>query len=460
MKKVKVVIYTIACSFALISCSDDFLNLTPTTEASVENFYQSPGDFNLAVVACYSKLQSQMSYYTDMLEYRSDNLFLNAPTAGTQDRYDIDNFVETPSNGILQSLWANFYNNIFRCNLVLDKIGDKSFDQNLKNQYTGEAKFVRALTYFNLYRAWGGIPVTLKVVSPNEGLKIGRSSVDEIYAVITNDLKDAVNLLPPSYGAADLGRATSNAARALLGKVYLTFGKYPEARDVLSEIIGKYTLQNTPSEVFDINNEMNSEIIFAVRFSKNIVGEGHGLWYTTSDLTTTALEPGLINSYEPNDKRKDLLEYVKSGNSYVVKKYYDVLNPTTQNAGNDFIILRYADVLLLYAEALNEISFNTDPNSAALFSLNEVRKRAGIDPLSIQDVVNKDGFRKALLEERKKEFPFEGQRWYDLVRLNAVTEEMAKVNRYPETFRNVYPIPKTELERINNNSVLWQNPGY
>lgn len=460
MKKVKAIIYIIACSFTLTSCSDDFLNLAPTTEASVENFYQSPEDFNLAVVSCYSKLQSQMSYYTDMLEYRGDNLFLSAPTAGTQDRYDIDNFVETPSNGILGSLWANFYNNIFRCNLVLDKIGNKSFDQNLKNQYTGEAKFIRALTYFNLYRAWGGVPVTLKVVSPNEGLKIGRSSTDEMYTIITNDLKDAVNLLPLSYGAVDLGRATSNAARALLGKVYLTFGKHTEARDVLSEVIGKYTLQNNPSEVFDVTNEMNSEIIFAVRFSKNIVGEGHGLWYTTSDLTATALESDLVNSYEAQDKRKNLLEYVKSGNSYVVKKYYDILSPTTQNVGNDFIILRYADVLLLYAEALNEISFNADPNSVALFSLNEVRKRAGIDPLSIQDVVNKDGFRKAILQERKKEFPLEGHRWYDLVRLNAVEEEMAKVNRFPESFRNIYPIPKTELERINNNSILWQNPGF
>lgn len=454
--------YFMGLCLLISSCSDSFLDLAPKNEASVENFYRTPEEFNTAVVSCYSKLQSQIGYYTDMIEYRSDNLFLSAPTASTQDRFDIDHFNETPSNGILSSLWANFYNNIFRCNLVLDKIADKTFSETLRRQYIGEAKFIRALTYFNLYRAWGGVPVTLKVVSPKEGLTIGRSTPEEMYEVIVNDLQDAITHLPGKngYQASDLGRATSDAARALLGKVYLTFGKTEQAKSTLAELIDKYNLLSDPADVFDVNKEMNAEILFAIRFSKNVVDEGHGLWYSTPDLNVTMISPGLIDSYDNTDRRKKLLEYAKSGNAYVIKKYYDELNITTKNVGNDFIVLRYADVLLMYAEALNEISYNNDQNSAAFKALNEVHQRAGLTALKPLDLPDQTAFRKAILDERRKEFPLEGQRWFDLIRLKAVNEEMNKVNLFPAAFRNIYPIPKTELERINNTAILYQNPGY
>lgn len=459
MKVYKFIVITATVCFGA-SCSSDFLELAPKNEANVQNFYQTASDFNIAVIACYSKLQGQINYYTELSEYRSDNLYLNAPTAGTQDRYDVDHFVETPSNGILQSYWANFYNGVFRCNLVINKIDDIDFDEQLKEQYKGEALFIRALTYFNLYRTWGGVPVTLKVVSPSEALGIGRSTSEEMYHYIVDDLKKAVDYLPESYGASDIGRATSNAARALLGKVYLTFGKYEEARDILGDIIDKYTLEENPQDVFDVNNEMNGEIVFAIRFSRAIVDEGHGLWFTTSDLSVSPIAPELIGAYDNNDKRKELLEYVKSGNVYVVKKYYDELNATTQNAGNDYILLRYADVLLMYAEVLNEISYNGSDSSPALKYLNDVHTRAGLNPIKIAEVPNQESFRKAILDERRKEFPLEGHRWFDLIRMGAVEEEMHKVGLSPEKYRYVYPIPKTELERVNNNSLLWQNPEY
>jgi len=138
-------------------------------------------------------LQGQVSYFTECCEYRSDNLSLSAPTAGTQDRYDIDQFADKASNGILESAWANFNNGVYRCNLVLDKIDAADFDATLKKQYKGEALFVRALTYFNMYRLWGGIPMTDKVVTVAEALKIGRSSDQQVYDFLVGDLNQVIN---------------------------------------------------------------------------------------------------------------------------------------------------------------------------------------------------------------------------------------------------------------------------
>ena len=281
MKQIK--LYTLGLFILLIlgSCSDSFFELTPSNEISVDDFYQTADDFNQAVIACYSKLQSQVSYYTEFSEYRSDNLFISAPTTSTQDRYDIDHFVETSANGLLEDYWANFNNHVYRSNTVLDRIDGADIDESLQQQYKGEALFLRALAYFNMYRIWGTVPVTLTVVSPEKALKIGRCSEEEMYQYLSEDLEQAAELLPESFSGDDLGRATSGAANTLLAKVNLTFGKWQAAKDALEKVMGKYSLTTNPGDVFDVNNKMNSEIIFAVRFNKTVEGEGHGLWFTT-----------------------------------------------------------------------------------------------------------------------------------------------------------------------------------
>ena len=162
----------LATAFVSVACTDSFFDLEPSSSVPTDKVYKTADDFNVAVIGCYSKLQGQVSYFTECCEYRSDNLSLSAPTAGTQDRYDIDQFADKASNGILESAWANFNNGVYRCNLVLDKIDAADFDATLKKQYKGEALFVRALTYFNMYRLWGGIPMTDKVVTVAEALKI------------------------------------------------------------------------------------------------------------------------------------------------------------------------------------------------------------------------------------------------------------------------------------------------
>lgn len=464
MKKIQI-LFSAAALLGLGACGEAFFDLTPNYEVAVDNVFKTANDFDIAVKGCYAKLQGQVSYYTELCEYRSDNLYLDAPTAGTQDRYDLDQFSETPSNGILEDAWANFNNGVYRCNMVLDRIDGADFDEILKAQYKAEALFIRAYTYFNMYRLWGGVPTTRTVVSVSEALKIGRSSEEQMYEFIAGDLKQIVDneMLPASYGADDTGRATIGAARTLLAKVYLTFGHPQEAADVLEDVIGRYTLLDDVADVFSVANKMNDEVIFAVRFNKEVVGEGHGAWFSVSNLTdNSGQSPVLKALYDEQDARKPLLEYVQveGVKLCLMRKFYDTPDATTTQYGNDQILLRYADALLMYAEALNEVGYDGSPDSPALKALNDVHTRAGLDPLNITDLPDQDAFRRAVCLERQKEFPYEGQRWFDLVRMGYAAEAVAKEGHAIQSYQLLYPIPNTELERINNTQLLWQNPGY
>ena len=456
MKKYKLILF-LSTAFLSVACTDSFFDLEPSSSVPTDKVYKTADDFNVAVMGCYSKLQTQVSYFTECCEYRSDNLTLSAPTAGTQDRYDIDQFADKASNGILENAWANFNNGVYRCNLILDRIDEANFDATLKKQYKGEALFIRALTYFNMYRLWGGIPMTNKVVTVAEALKIGRSSDQQVYDFLVGDLNQVINesMLPSSYTSTDMGRVTSGAAMALLGKIYLTFHKWTEARNVLSQLIGKYSLMTTPERVFDVNNKMNDEIIFAVRFNKDVEGEGHGYWFSIINLTDdTNQTKALKECYKDGDKRKDLITYVKVEDKVcVMNKFKDVKSATYNTVGNDQIILRYAD-------ALNEISYSNLQNSEALVALNAVHTRAGLSPILITELPDQDSFRNAIMLERQQEFPYEGQRWFDLVRMGGAKEAMKAEGHIIQDYQFLYPIPKTELERINNTELLWQNTGY
>ena len=448
----------------MTSCGDSFFNLEPASSVTIDKVYKTASDYNVAVIGCYAKLQSQVNFYTECCEYRSDNLSLDAPTAGTQDRYDIDHFTEKPSNGILSSYWANFNNNVYRCNLLLDQIDGANFAENLKKQYKGEAMFIRALNYFNMYRIWGGVPATKHVVSAAEALKVARYSDEQMFDLIAGDLKEIVdnNYLPETYSSADMGRATSGAAKALLGKVYLTFHKWTEAKDILSQLIGKYQLVSPIAQVFNVDNKNNNEIIFAVHFNKEIEGEGHSYWYNLTNASDdTNQTSSLLNTFPTGDTRKDLITYVQvEKNVRLMNKFYDTKSPTFKTVGNDQILLRYADVLLMYAEALNEIQYDASEGSLALKYLNAVRQRAGISNLTVKQLPTQEKFRKGILVERQREFPYEGQRWFDLVRMGFAKSVMAENGVEIKDYQLLFPIPQQEIEKVGDKSILWQNPGY
>lgn len=460
----KILVLASLATLLMTSCGDSFFDLEPASSVTIDKVYKTASDYNVAVIGCYAKLQSQVNFYTECCEYRSDNLSLGAPTAGTQDRYDIDHFTEKPSNGILSSYWANFNNNVYRCNLLLDQIDGANFAENLKKQYKGEAMFIRALNYFNMYRIWGGVPATKHVVSAAEALKVARYSDEQMFDLIAGDLKEIVdnNYLPETYSSADMGRATSGAAKALLGKVYLTFHKWTEAKDILSQLIGKYQLVSPIAQVFNVDNKNNNEIIFAVHFNKEIEGEGHSYWYNLTNASDdTNQTSSLLNTFPTGDARKDLITYVQvEKNVRLMNKFYDTKSPTFKTVGNDQILLRYADVLLMYAEALNEIQYDASEGSLALKYLNAVRQRASISNLTAKQLPTQEKFRKGILVERQREFPYEGQRWFDLVRMGFAKSVMAENGVEIKDYQLLFPIPQQEIEKVGDKSILWQNPGY
>lgn len=211
-----------------------------------------------------------------------------------------------------------------------------------------------------------------------------------------------------------------------------------------------------------MDNKNNNEIIFAVHFNKEIEGEGHSYWYNLTNASDdTNQTSSLLNTFPTGDTRKDLITYVQVEKTVrLMNKFYDTKSPTFKTVGNDQILLRYADVLLMYAEALNEIQYDASEGSLALKYLNAVRQRAGISNLTAKQLPTQEKFRKGILVERQREFPYEGQRWFDLVRMGFAKSVMAENGVEIKDYQLLFPIPQQEIEKVGNKSILWQNPGY
>lgn len=448
----------------LASCKKGFLELEPQSETNASGFYKTAQDFGTAVAGAYASLQNYPNMYFELSSYRSDELTLGAPTAGTQDRYNIDKFNDDPSNQLLLEVWKNLYNGIARCNEVITRLPDAPVPENLKKQYDAEARFIRAYHYFNLVNFWGSVPLVLKPLTAAEATQAGKNSIAEIDATLESDLSIAIQNLPDEFTGTNTGRATSVAARTLLAKIQLRQKKYAAVKSTLQPLItagGTYDLLPDISQVFSISNKNNKEIIFAVRFNKEVPGEGHPLWLTTNSATASQVPAGLLNAYQAGDSRRNLLLYGRSGTSttYVMNKFADVLSVTNKTAENDFILLRYADVLLMYAEASNELAYAS--SGEALNALNRVHTRAGLTAYADGQLADQQSFREAIYLERRLEFPYEGHRYFDLIRTGAVKAEIKKYESIDvPDFRLIYPIPQSEIEKINNPSILSQNPGY
>lgn len=461
MKKI-IAIITI-CSFALTSCKKSFLTLVPQSQATDVAFYKTTADIQNAVNGAYAPLQSEYyGNFVDMMEARGDNVENLNPGANAGTEFNIDQFLAKSDNVDIQNTWGSIYNEISRCNNTMIHL-DVVTPASLKAQFEGELRFLRGLEYFNLVRMWGPAPLVLAPITSDDAKKLSRNSVADLYGAIENDLTQAINLLPAKYtNAPDLGRATQGAAKALLGKVYLTEKKYPQAVTILKDLISPgnsygYSLLPNVASVFDVNNKMNAEIIFAVRFNKTIAGQGHGL---AAYFNQPGLDPKLIAAYEPADARRDLLNTVTlDANDKPVKKYYDTFDPNTKYLGNDFIILRYADVLLMYAEALNEAGYSPD----AFSYLNQVRSRAGASLFTQTSLPDQASFRTAVLQERRLELPLELSRWFDLTRTNTAIAALQNSGLKPitiQSYQYLYPIPQIELNISTNKSGFTQNPGY
>ncbi len=463
--KIKHILVIAALSLVSVSCGEKFFGQFPANDITEGNFYQTDDDFNQGVYSCYAKLKTEMGFFLNELGYRSDENVLESMAVSTQDRYDLDHFAEVPSNGIVENIWNAWYNGVYRCNDVLDHMDGKEESLPNYNKYLGECLFIRSWFYFNLYRAFGVVPIARNVVAPSEAKLVPRCTEEEMYELLTGDLKRAAELLPAERSA-EKARVTKIAAWTLLGKVELTFGKYSEAKTALEkamEFEGSYGLMTDTGAAFNVSNKMNKEIIFALYYNKTN-DNGHGYWYSvTTDVKAdiTNPTPEFKAIYDATkDNRLPLIDtYVKKTSKlFAMTKWNDDYDATyTTHVGNDFPLLRYADVVLMYAEA---IGLGDKDFAAALPYLNQTRSRAGLGTLSPADVATEEAFRKELAAERGREFALEGHRWYDLVRLGLAIDHFTKLG-YNITEKNlILPIPQREIEIVNNNSILWQNPGF
>ncbi len=460
MKTIIKIALTGTLFLSLASCSDSFFEQYPSNNVTEGNFYKTDEDFNQGIYACYDKMKTQMAFYLNELAYRSDECYLESMAVSTQDRYDIDRFQEKSNNGIMKNIWNAWYNGIYRCNDVLGHMAGKTLVNG--DKYRGEALFLRSWWYFSLYRVFGGVPVTTTVVSPADAKNIARCSDEDMYNRLTEDLTEAIALLPEKRSK-EVARVTKIAAQALLAKVYLTFGKYPEAQKVLEDAMTDtgYGLMATTAQVFDISNKMNKEIIFALYYNKTN-DHGHGYWYSTNTNVLADVRnptPEFKAIYSADDNRLNLINtYTKITNSlYAMTKWMDTYDAQfTQQVGNDFPLLRYADVVLMYAEALGQ----QGNISGALTYLNKTRKRAGLAELTEAEVADKKAFIQELADERGREFALEGQRWFDLVRLDLAVDFFKARGYSVDSHNLLFPIPQDQIEIVNDKSILWQNPGF
>ena len=459
MKKILISIIVISL---FQSCEEGFLDLSPVSQANVNDFYKNANDILNGVNAAYASLQNGSLYggrdFMDLTEYRADNTFDNDPSANSGLRYNVDRFLAGADNTIFENVWRRLYLTIYRCNIVLDNIPQINMNANLSKQYQSELQFIRALSYFHLVQLWGPVPLNLKVQTTDESRLNIRNSVNEVYLAIENDLKSAAVNLPKSYPAAELGRVTSGAAKGLLGKVLLTQKKYNDAAAVLKEVIdsGDFILMPTIADVFDPKKEYNKEILFAVRFSLVNNSESHGLYY--SSQIGDFIDPALRNLYGTTDSRKamlDLRKPVGTQNQTAIKFFEE---PVNNVVGTDFPVLRFADVLLMYAEVLNEIGYQS--SGQALTYLNQVRTRAGASAYTSTALNNQATFRDAVILERRLELPLELHRWYDLVRTGKAKDALKAVGLTIQDFQLLFPIPNSQVQIYNNPAGFSQNKGY
>lgn len=458
--KIRHIIALAAATVGLVSCSEKFFEEYPSNTVTEGNFYQTEDDFNQGVYACYAKLKTQMAFHLTELAYRTEECILESMAVSTQDRYDIDHFAENSSNGILSDIWNAWYNGIYRCNDVLDHAVGKDFAK--LPQYKAEALFIRSWYYFNLWRCFGGVPVVKTVATPAEAKLVPRCSESEMYEMLMEDLTYAAANLPEARSA-EKARVTKIAAQALLGKVYLTFGKYAEAESVLTEAMSdaNFGLMPTTADAFNVANKMNKEIIFALYYNKSN-DNGHGYWYSSN----TAVEADRRNPtpefkaiFAEKDNRLALINTYRTVSSsvYPMAKWDDEYDATyTTQVGNDFPHLRYADVVLMRAEALAQ----QDKVGDAVPYLNMTRTRAGLAEAKASDFASKDAFIRELADERGREFALEGQRWFDLVRLGLAVEHFRSLGNTIEEHNLLFPIPNDQIEIVNNTDILWQNPGF
>lgn len=502
----KKTLYNIGIAAAALCFTACDMDQTPFSEVTSNKYVKDANSVNTLVIGAYNALHDAMYYEWAMTELRTDDArsYSNNSTSNTTKLIEqLDQSTITPEHEWVEKCWKGYYAVITRANNVLSYL-DKVSDEKLRSQYEGEARFLRAMEYFNLVRLWGPVFI-VKTNTPSEVARnMQRSTTEEVYQLIEEDLERIVNeqLLPEEMRSEDLGRADLVAAKALLAKVYAThYGigddHYKRAAELCQEVLKSAHIGNPQSaadlvpyeKIFSTSNEMNREIIFAVRYTAGNVGLGAPFGNLFAPLNNggnviigtangcNCPSDNIIAAYTEGDVRLNVniaqkyynattKQWVTTGNCRYPAKWVSPVT-TAFDGEKDWPIIRVGDIALLYAELENELY---GPSENALKYLNMIRQRAGVAPYQFSDVADKYSFRQAIRQERRLELAFENQRWFDLMRWG---EAVQTVNAYlkSETFYSGYsynvrsiaawqtylPIPMSVL---NISPSVAQNAGY
>jgi hypothetical protein len=473
----------------------DFLAPKPTDVLAPENFYQSAADAVSAVNSVYSQTQWVYFYGWYESDMSTDDAFAS-PNFGT-DGHQLASYTFDPTLWSINDLWTNAYITINRANIVLDRVPPIVMDPAERDRVLGEAHYLRALMNFQLVRMFGDVPLIQHEAKSVEDAKVARTPAAQVYAAIVADLQSAITTLPASYSGIDIGRATSGAATALLAKVYLNQNDYTNAAKFAGQVMssGHYSLNMDWLTNFRVSAKLtNPESIFEISYAApeqtaGTVGSIQTLFTLPSGFPggdaygLIQVNPQLIALYSSADTRGNGATYMTSPytdalgrkstwgvpNGAAFHKWLDETNTkdmtarSWQQQPNNWIVQRYADVVLIYAEAVNAGGAATAGTAEA--ALNRVRARAGIPLVAgLSGAALTDSIR----VERRREFAFEGQRWFDLSRwgmldatIKAKTTQMQTLfpgeTKVHGTTSNLFPVPSTQ---INNNGLLTQNSGW
>lgn len=498
MKKIVYFPLYVVLILTLLLSGCDFLNRSPYDSVDTSQGFQTLADAEAAINAAYQPLQWAKLY--NMRIWTLDIIAGNSEVGaggGTdgEETVDLANFIADADNFAALDLWRGPSPGILRCNFVLQKVPAMNIDETIKNRILGEAHFLRAHYYFLLVRLFGGVPLQTEPADSNSDLLLPRASAEEVYELIVEDLDQAITLLPKrsAYTLEHIGRATKEAAMAELARVYLThyqdYEHYQLVVDLCEEIrkMG-YQLEADYADLWNPSKQNGVESIFEVQYYGKTnydfwSNENQASWLSTfTGPRNSGMAAGcygwnqptaeFVSQYETGDVRKEKTVFYTgcptfdgmtyssaySTTGYNVRKFLltKTQSPDYNTSNQNWVVTRYADVLLMKAEALNEMGQTT----LAEAPLYEVRCRAGLTNRSTIEGLSQMQMREKIIHERRMELAFEGHRWFDMIRYkdNYALNFLHSIGKTAATSKHLLlPIPTQEREA---NPKLTQNPGW
>ncbi len=504
-KSIKCLPYLLGIGFLIIAvasgCKKDFLDRDPQGLYTLDNypFPQGSGPYDAVVFNAYSSMRAYGMVAFPAIgvnSIRSDDADKGSTAADGATQKQMDEFPVLPSNGLVNSYWQDHFITVTTANKAIQLINNDSVASNaqFRPQALAEARFIRAHAYFDLVRGFGAVPKL--DTATNVPKNLPRTSASEIYSFIEADLMFAANNLPATYPSAFTGRLTTNAAKGLLAKVYLTRGNWSMAMAMAGQVInsGLYNLNTKYEDIFKESGENSSESIFEIQATASAVEKSaYGTEYAMHQgVRGTGLfnfgwgfnvpNMNLFNAYEANDPRRERTFLRQTETTYYgetiptingvpfafnEKVYHspDFRNKIQSQGGSwmNVRILRYADVVLMYAEAANEVGGAANITDARN-KLNSIRARArvGAPAGTLPDVTTADQatLRDAIRSERRFELAMEHDRFWDLIRWGTAATALSSAGRpgYVPNRDNLLPIPQAQIDV--SGGVLTQNPNY